>query len=317
MSTLHVNTLPSPMSSASDASSNVVSIASPWTPLSPISPANLDSTLNFVNLTEEEAMVGLTSLRADKHHSTVKTPERRATHNAVERRRREDLTRRIFDLAALLNIDPSIPPTRATIVNIAITHLHAARRHRILAAQELRRIQNEAEALRREVNEWRVRAGVVCFNEPLRSEAFGAVLRGELDLDVLGMPNGGEAEDRCITSGVDGVHRCTECAVYADECMDKSPHFQQPEDPKYMPAETESSFAQHVVHPSASTAAIPLEALQSQPEAPLAYNYSSLPTVADPSFSNVYHHIPHPRVEGGSVLEREWASLDNWYHSLP
>ncbi|KAJ7085527.1 hypothetical protein C8R44DRAFT_893817 [Mycena epipterygia] len=48
-----------------------------------------------------------------------------------------------------------------------------------LATQHLRLLTGESDSLRREVNEWRVRAGVSILEEPPRSESFGAILRGE------------------------------------------------------------------------------------------------------------------------------------------
>jgi hypothetical protein len=84
MSTAHDDWPPSPISSTS---------------LSPASTANFtdSATLEFVNVTKEEAMTGLTSVRADKAHSDDKTSERRrVAHNDVERQRRGDLNRRIL-----------------------------------------------------------------------------------------------------------------------------------------------------------------------------------------------------------------------------
>ena len=87
------------------------------------------------------------------------TAERRATHNAVERQRRETLNGRFLDLAALLpNLASVRRPSKSAIVNSSIVQIHQARRTRLLAARELRLIRSEADALRRELNEWRARA---------------------------------------------------------------------------------------------------------------------------------------------------------------
>ncbi len=120
------------------------------------------------------------------------TAERRATHNAVERQRRETLNGRFLDLAALLpNLSQIRRPSKSSIVNSSIAHVHASRRHRLLAARELRALKMEADALRREINEWRDRSGVPRVEEPVRGEGFGMVISGELE--VLGVA--GEEED--------------------------------------------------------------------------------------------------------------------------
>ncbi|KAF8886872.1 hypothetical protein CPB84DRAFT_1535273 [Gymnopilus junonius] len=111
------------------------------------------------------------------------TAERRATHNAVERQRRETLNGRFLDLASLLpNLSQIRRPSKSSIVNSSIAHIHASRRHRILASTQLRALKNEADALRREINEWRDRAGIPRIEEPVRGEAFSMVLSGELEL---------------------------------------------------------------------------------------------------------------------------------------
>ncbi|KAF9457326.1 hypothetical protein BDZ94DRAFT_1228116, partial [Collybia nuda] len=122
------------------------------------------------------------------------TAERRATHNAVERQRRETLNGRFLDLAALLpNLSQIRRPSKSSIVNSSIAHVHASRRHRLLAARELRLLKLEADALRREVNEWRERAGIPGVGEPVRGDGFGMVLGGELEV-IVGT-GGGEEED--------------------------------------------------------------------------------------------------------------------------
>jgi len=123
------------------------------------------------------------------------TAERRATHNAVERQRRETLNGRFLDLAALLpNLSQIRRPSKSSIVNSSIAHIHASRRHRILAARELRLLKLESDALRRELNEWRDRAGIPRIEEPIRGEGFSIVLSGELDV-VSAVPGEEEDED--------------------------------------------------------------------------------------------------------------------------
>jgi hypothetical protein len=114
------------------------------------------------------------------------TAERRATHNAVERQRRETLNGRFLDLAGLLpNLSQIRRPSKSSIVNSSIAHVHASRRHRMLAARELRILKQEADALRRELNEWRDRAGLPRVDEPVRSEGFTTVLGGEMELEMM------------------------------------------------------------------------------------------------------------------------------------
>ncbi|OSD08212.1 hypothetical protein PYCCODRAFT_1357387 [Trametes coccinea BRFM310] len=111
------------------------------------------------------------------------TAERRATHNAVERARRETLNGRFLDLAALLpNLSQIRRPSKSSIVNSSIAHIHAARRHRLLAARELRILKLESDALRRELNEWRDRSGLPRVDEPVRGEAFQMILSGEVEV---------------------------------------------------------------------------------------------------------------------------------------
>ncbi|KIO04223.1 hypothetical protein M404DRAFT_26425 [Pisolithus tinctorius Marx 270] len=135
------------------------------------------------------------------------TAERRATHNAVERARRETLNSRFLDLAALLpNLTQIRRPSKSAIVNSSIAHVHAARRHRLLASRELRILKSESDALRRELNEWRDRAGLPRVEEPIRSEGFGIVLSGEIEIIPLsgpGAPGSGIDEDDSPFDGLD------------------------------------------------------------------------------------------------------------------
>ncbi|KAI0074188.1 hypothetical protein K474DRAFT_83533 [Panus rudis PR-1116 ss-1] len=115
------------------------------------------------------------------------TAERRATHNAVERQRRETLNSRFLDLAALLpNLSQIRRPSKSSIVNSSIAHIQASRRHRMIAARELRLLKLEADALRRELNEWRDRSGLPRVEEPVRGEAFQMILSGEVEVVSAG-----------------------------------------------------------------------------------------------------------------------------------
>jgi len=163
-----------PTSPASDNSDS----SNPRTPTSP-----------SLQLSSTEPAIAPSKRKPSRRANTA---ERRATHNAVERQRRETLNGRFLDLAALLpNLSQIRRPSKSSIVNSSIAHVHASRRHRLLAARELREMKMEADALRRELNEWRDRAGVPRVEEPVRGEGFGMIISGELE--VLGVA--GEEED--------------------------------------------------------------------------------------------------------------------------
>lgn len=52
----------------------------------------------------------------------------------------------------------------------------------MLASRELRTLKLESDALRRELNEWRDRAGLPCVEEPIRGEGFTMILNGEVEI---------------------------------------------------------------------------------------------------------------------------------------
>lgn len=64
----------------------------------------------------------------------------------------------------------------------------------MLAARELRTLKHEADALRREINEWRDRAGIPRVEEPVRGDAFSMVLSGELEV-IAAVPGEEENEE--------------------------------------------------------------------------------------------------------------------------
>ncbi|KAJ7500215.1 hypothetical protein B0H11DRAFT_2275924 [Mycena galericulata] len=112
---------------------------------------------------------------------------RRASHNAVERQRRDKLNARILELASLLpNLVGVRRPSRIAITQSSIAHIHSSRKHRMLASQQLRALHAENESLRTEVNEWRRRAGVPAVLEPRRGDAFMLIASGaELELEPM------------------------------------------------------------------------------------------------------------------------------------
>lgn len=105
------------------------------------------------------------------------TAERRATHNAVERARRETLNSRFLDLAALLpNLVSVRRPSKSAIVNSSIALIHTQRRARATAGRELRNLKAETDSLRRQLNEWRERACLPPVEEPMHNAEFLALI---------------------------------------------------------------------------------------------------------------------------------------------
>ncbi|KAI0682397.1 hypothetical protein C8T65DRAFT_750513 [Cerioporus squamosus] len=172
--------IPDSPASSPDSSSNG--------PTTPVSPSNSVQTLALPPPVEGAAPAQSTPANNPaqpkrKPSRRANTAERRATHNAVERARRETLNSRFLDLAALLpNLSQIRRPSKSSIVNSSIAHIHASRRHRLLAARELRLLKLESDALRRELNEWRDRSGLPRVDEPVRGEAFQMILSGEVEV---------------------------------------------------------------------------------------------------------------------------------------
>jgi hypothetical protein len=189
-------TLPIP-SSPSSASSD-----SPNIPQTPMSPGHSVPTLAFdqssAPSTANSSPGSLSSANPQakrKPSRRANTAERRATHNAVERQRRETLNGRFLDLAGLLpNLSQIRRPSKSAIVNSSIAHIHASRRHRAMASRELRLLKLEADSLRRELNDWRDRANLHRVEEPVRSEGFAMVLNGEVEI-LTAIPGMDEEED--------------------------------------------------------------------------------------------------------------------------
>lgn len=121
----------------------------------------------------------------EKQHQDIAA--RRASHNAVERQRRDRLNARILELASMLpNLAGVRRPSRIAITKSSIAYIHSARKQRVLAAQHLRALHAESEVLRAEVNKWRQRAGMPGVQEPHRNEAFMMVFTGaELEIEPV------------------------------------------------------------------------------------------------------------------------------------
>ncbi|KAJ4474876.1 hypothetical protein J3R30DRAFT_618687 [Lentinula aciculospora] len=191
--------IPSPTTRGSPSSDESSQL---HTPVSPSFPGSSQRSSSNSNTTEST----LGTINGNKRKSTrrVNTAERRATHNAVERARRENLNGRFLDLAALLpNLSQIRRPSKSAIVNSSIAHIHASRRHRMLASRELRILKLESDALRRELNEWRDRAGIPRVHEPPRGDAFSMILSGEME--VLPIPNADEEEGEYVYGDEEGA----------------------------------------------------------------------------------------------------------------
>jgi hypothetical protein len=204
--------LPSP-SASSTSSGSPVAPATPLTPHSghhvtfannalPLGGGAEQFNLDALNLTAKNNLTapttGNTAANATTNGGPVRrktsrranTAERRATHNAVERQRRETLNGRFLDLAALLpNLASVRRPSKSAIVNSSIALVHSMRRARATSARELRLLKLEADALRAEVNQWRERAGMglTPIEEPPRSREFEELVSGGLEEDAEGL----------------------------------------------------------------------------------------------------------------------------------
>ncbi|KAF8207470.1 hypothetical protein K438DRAFT_1962392 [Mycena galopus ATCC 62051] len=76
-------------------------------------------------------------------------------------------------------------PSNDLILKSAVAYILTLSRVRRFALRTLRGLQSESDSLRREVNEWRARAGVAPSLEPSRDQTFMRVLAGE-EPDLVG-----------------------------------------------------------------------------------------------------------------------------------
>jgi hypothetical protein len=166
---------------------------------------NIDVSGPSDNQVDPDSNVDLTSdIQAGgkrrKQVRRINSAERRATHNAVERARRDTLNGRFLDLAAILpNLSQIRRPSKSAIVNTSIAYFHSSRRHRNLASRELRTLKYETDALRRELNDWRDQASIQRIHEPTRSDGFSVVLSGEVEFLPLETEDGEDGEDDLYT----------------------------------------------------------------------------------------------------------------------
>ncbi|KAJ7844942.1 hypothetical protein B0H14DRAFT_3455356 [Mycena olivaceomarginata] len=245
----------------------------------------------FMNLTSDNTPKGVPNLGGNKAKPMRRgsTAERRATHNAVERQRREMLNGRFMDLGGMLpNLRDIRRPSKSAIVNSSIAHLEASHRHRFIAAHQLRIMKEEADALRHEINAWRARTGVALVEEPMRDEAFENVLSGELEFeedDMLPVDGGFEEEE--LGSG--GEHYVAG-RVYPAESIDEYAllHHRQLEHAEMLRAQAHAQAQRaHFVHPETVHAFQPEYAMDARSPP----YYTPAPVMPQPHISC----IPKPR----------------------
>ncbi|KAI0672616.1 hypothetical protein C8Q78DRAFT_969756 [Trametes maxima] len=242
------------------------------------------------------------------------TAERRATHNAVERARRETLNGRFLDLAALLpNLSQIRRPSKSSIVNSSIAHIHAARRHRLLAARELRILKLESDALRRELNEWRDRSGLPRVDEPVRGEAFQMILSGEVE--VLN-PGPIEEED------ADGDYG-------DDDYPAPAPMHDDPQIDGLLSKPDVNPFA-HSVPPQRPAPGLQLQTILPRPVQPMIVSSPTGVSFENPAMSSLYEPHPHhpPQFAPGQYLpqgavvhahahEEKWGPAAQMFTQVP
>jgi len=286
--------------SPSSGAPSPVSDDSSIQPRSPVSPQSLDSGDNISKVTGKR--------KASRRASTA---ERRATHNAVERARRETLNGRFLDLAALLpNLSQLRRPSKSAIVNSSIAHVHAARRHRLLASRELRLLKLESDALRRELNEWRGRAGIPRIDEPVRGEGFSVVLSGEPE--IIPIPGGAGLQEEGDEDGFgeeldDDYRPMTATSMQSDEdiraaTMHKSQP--QPQAP-FVPAINTN------VHPMMRPSSMHTQRVHSSTGGPMIASPTAM-SFENPVVGTVYDAIPYSAGDAyagpyGPVREK-WAA---------
>ncbi|KAI1786937.1 hypothetical protein LXA43DRAFT_1031420, partial [Ganoderma leucocontextum] len=224
------------------------------------------------------------------------TAERRATHNAVERARRETLNGRFLDLAALLpNLSQIRRPSKSSIVNSSIAHIHASRRHRLLAARELRLLKLESDALRRELNEWRDRSGLPRVDEPVRGEAFQMILSGEVEIISAGPieEEGADGDYGDNDYGDDDYPGSVQGGMHHDDSMDdmRAPLTQ------HMPL-AKAADVNPFVHGVSQRAGLQLQTILPRPathgsHTPMVVQSPSAVSFDNPAIASMYDSHPH------------------------
>ncbi|KAI9505436.1 hypothetical protein BX070DRAFT_85554 [Coemansia spiralis] len=118
--------------------------------------------------------------------SSIDTAQRRATHNAIERARRESLNGQFQDLAsavpALIHVRR---PSKATIVEKSLEYIHSFKEHLGNRDQIIKRMQMRNAALHSEVNRLRKQLGLEPLAETPENAAAGSATISEAPEDML------------------------------------------------------------------------------------------------------------------------------------
>ncbi|KAJ6631886.1 hypothetical protein B0H10DRAFT_1409 [Mycena sp. CBHHK59/15] len=159
-------------------------------------------------------------------------------------------------------------------------------------------MKNEADALRHEVNEWRARANMPFVDEPMRSDAFSIVIRGELEFEAGDMVDMEEAEDGEESSGSNGGvyggrQYVGEPAAYTEEPVDYSLLQRQQQEHSEMIAHAQMlpPFGHTVLHPSAPSrpvphpAGYPMNPAHHQAQVTAGHYYTPSPGVVNPAIA--------------------------------
>jgi hypothetical protein len=193
------------------------------------------------------------------------------------------------DLAALLpNLSQIRRPSKSAIVNSSIAHIHASRRHRAMASRELRLLKLEADAVRRELNEWRDRAHLPRVEEPVRSEAFSMVLSGEVEI-LTSIPGMEEEEEG------DGFDNEDDMPIRASSATRSMPEEAEDRNPMAVPTIKSASnpFTHNALnHPGASQLAHILPRPPSITRPVIAQNIPNV-SYENPAMTSFYDQQTH------------------------
>ncbi|EPQ27416.1 uncharacterized protein PFL1_04954 [Pseudozyma flocculosa PF-1] len=181
----------------------------------PSSNSYIGSPANVGNLSHPSSMAGAQPQPQSQPPRTVSgggsgggnrkgtSAERRATHNAIERARRESLNGRFLQLAASLPAIADVRrPSKSLIVNKSLDFVHTSLSHEALYRKRLDSLRSENEALREQLNEFRKQAGLdplpapVVDELPLPLSEMGDKKRsGSLSGNAAGAGDLGEYDD--------------------------------------------------------------------------------------------------------------------------
>jgi len=269
--------------------SDGASTSSSTHPPSPLTPPPISESPSDVNADSNSSPIPLTSAGKRKPSRRANTAERRATHNAVERQRRETLNGRFLDLAALLpNLSQIRRPSKSSIVNSSIAHIHASRRYRLIAARELRAIKAEADALRRELNEWHERSGIPRLEEPTRGDGFNLILSGEVEV-VL--PSTQHEDDQSMEDdGEDDLHYSRSSEDVEEVAHPTVNMIKSNESPISAPSPTSHQFTPNVLVHQDSVAQAHSQQVMSGPQSHQALTQPAYP--CQHSHTAQPHHVP-------------------------